>query len=305
MGTPRIAACSLAALADSFEVCAAFSQPDRPKGRGYELLPTPVKLEAQRLGIEVFQPASVRTPESIELIRGLKPDLIAVVAYGKILPQELLDIPRLGCINLHGSLLPAYRGAAPIERAVMNGEKVTGLTTMYMSAGMDEGDIISTLPIEIGADETGGELRERMSLLGGKLLVDTLTAVENGSAGRIAQDGAKATYAPMLKKEEGYIDQNRSAKLLYNQIRGLTPAPGAYCFVGGKRLKLSKVRLCGEMNGRAGSVKAEDGKLYLYCKDGALLLETVVFEGKGATDGYSFYNGKRFDKIDDFAPVGG
>lgn len=298
MGTPEFAAVSLEKLAAEFEVAAAISQPDKPKGRGYELLPTPVKVTAQKFGIPVFQPASMRAPESAELIRNLNPDVIVVVAYGKILPPDILNIPPLGCVNLHGSLLPKYRGAAPIEWAVINGEKTTGLTTMYMAAGMDDGDMIYKTETEIGENETAYELRGRLAVIGAELLAETLRDLEKGPLPRTPQNPAEATYAPMIKKELGQLDPSRPALEIHNLVRGLSPSPGVFFTVGGRRVKLLKSAHFPDLNGAPGAVALRDGTLYLFCGSGAVRLDELCPEGKKPMTGAAFYHGRRFERVD-------
>lgn len=298
MGTPEFAAVSLEKLAAEFEVAAAVSQPDKPKGRGYELLPTPVKVTAQKFGIPVFQPASMRAPESAELIRNLNPDVIVVVAYGKILPLEILNIPPLGCVNLHGSLLPKYRGAAPIEWAVINGEKTTGLTTMYMAAGMDDGDMIYKTETEIGENETAYELRGRLAVIGAELLAKTLRDLEKGPLPRTPQNPAEATYAPMIQKELGQLDPSKPASEIHNLVRGLSPSPGVFFTVGGRRVKLLKSAHFSGLNGAPGAVALKDGDLYLYCGSGAVRLDELCPEGKKPMTGAAFYHGRRFERVD-------
>ncbi|HNX15258.1 MAG TPA: methionyl-tRNA formyltransferase [Oscillospiraceae bacterium] len=298
MGTPEFAAASFEKLADEFEVAAAISQPDKPKGRGYELLPTPVKIAAQKRGIPVCQPASVRTPESAELIRGLRPDLIVVVAYGKILPVELLNIPPLGCINLHGSLLPKYRGAAPIEWAVINGEKTTGLTTMYMAAGMDDGDMIYKTETEIGENETAGQLRNRLAVIGADLLAKTLRDLQNGPLPGTPQNHAEATFAPLIKKELGKLDPTKPAPQVHNLVRGLSPSPGVFFTVGGQRIKLLKTAYIADMSGAPGTVTLKNGALYLFCGTGAVRLDELCPEGKKPMTGAAYYYGHRFEQVD-------
>lgn len=298
MGTPEFAAVSLSALAEKFEVVAAVSQPDRPRGRGYILEPTPVKTAAERLSIPVYQPESVRTPEGIALIKSFEPEVICVVAYGRILPKEVLDIPRLGCVNLHASLLPKYRGAAPIEWAVANGEEITGVTAMYMAEGMDTGDMIGSAEVAILPDETGGELRTRLAGIGAQLLCGALAEVFAGTAARTPQDDEMASFAPLLKKEMGLIDFSLPAKQVYNRIRGFTPMPGAFCFVGGKRLKVARAALVPELQGDAGQAVLSGGRLMICCGEGAVELREVVFEGRGAMTGAAFYNGKKFLRVD-------
>lgn len=239
MGTPDFAKESLQSLYEAGEnIIGVVTNPDRPQGRGMKMVASPVKQYALEKGITVYQPEKVRNnPEFLETVKSLAPDLICVVAYGKILPQKLLEIPPLGCINVHGSLLPKYRGAAPIQWAVLNGEKVTGITTMYMDAGMDTGDMILKEEVSIGEDETTGEVWDTLSKIGGKLLVKTVNLIREGKAPREKQ-GANYTMAPMLKKEMAKIDwESKTVDEIKNLIRGLNPIMGAYSFFEGKKLK--------------------------------------------------------------------
>ena len=244
MGTPDFAEESLKSLIDAqYNILAVVTNPDKPQGRGMKLVASPVKQYALLKEIPVYQPEKVRNnTEFIEEMKRLNPDVICVVAYGKILPQELLDIPKLGCINVHGSLLPKYRGAAPIQWAVLNGEKATGVTTMYMDAGMDTGDMILKEKIAIGEDETTGELWDRLSQIGGEILIKTLKLIEEGKAPRKKQ-GEDFSMAPMLKKEMAQIDwENQTAEQIHNLVRGLNPIMGSYTFLENKKLKFWKVK---------------------------------------------------------------
>ena len=221
MGTPDFAVPSLAALIDKTEVLCVVTQPDRPKGRGHKLQPPPVKIFAEENNLRVIQPLKVKAPEVVEELAELKPDLIVVVAFGQILSQKILDIPRFGCINVHASLLPKYRGAAPIEWAMINGEQVTGITTMQMNAGLDTGDILLKSEVKIPDDMILPELRERLMTVGADLLLTTLYKLQNGELEPIKQDDSLSTYAPLLKKETGLIDWKKSAREIHNLIRGL------------------------------------------------------------------------------------
>ena len=248
MGTPDFALKSLEAIYDEgYNIIGVVTNVDKPKGRGMQLIPTPVKEFALEKNIKVYQPAKVRNnPEFLGEIKNLQPDLICVVAYGKILPQELLDIPKLGCVNVHGSLLPEYRGAAPIQWAVLNGDRKTGVTTMFMNAGMDTGDIILKQETTIGEDETTGELWERLSKMGANLLVETVKQIEQGTATRTPQP-EEGTMAPMLSKEMAKIDwKNKNAREIKNLVRGLNPIMGAYSYINGKKIKLWKVQTISE-----------------------------------------------------------
>ena len=242
MGTPDFAEKSLECIYNAgYQIEAVVTNPDRPKGRGMKMIYSPVKEYALEKNIKIYQPEKVRKNEEfIEEIRNINPDVICVVAYGKILPKELLDIPKLGCINVHGSLLPKYRGAAPIQWAVINGEKVTGITTMYMDVGMDTGDMILKEKVQIGENETTGELWDRLANIGGELLVKTLKQIEEGIAPRIPQ-GEDFTLAPMLDKEMAKIDWKKSGAEIKNLVRGLNPIMGAYTYINDKKYKLWRV----------------------------------------------------------------
>lgn len=242
-GTPDFARDSLKALYEAgHNIMAVVTNPDKPKGRGMKMLMSEVKEYALEKNLKVYQPLKVRkNTEFIEEIKNMNPDIICVVAYGKILPKAILEIPKLGCINVHGSLLPKYRGAAPIQWSVLNGDKETGITTMYMDEGMDTGDMIYKEVVEIGEYETTGELWDRLSLLGGKLLVKTVADIEKGIAPRIKQEG-EFSIAPMLDREMAKIDWNeKNAEQIKNLVRGLNPFMGAYTFLNGKKIKIWKV----------------------------------------------------------------
>ena len=243
-GTPDFAEESLKAVYEAgYKIEAVVTNVDKPKGRGMKLISSPVKQFAESKGLKVLQPVKVKNNvEFLEEIKNINPDVICVVAYGKILPKDLLDIPKYGSINVHGSLLPKYRGAAPIQWAVLNGDKTTGITTMFMNEGMDTGDMILKEEVEIGDDETTGELWARLSQVGAKLLVQTLKLIESGNAPREKQ-GDDFTLAPMLNKEMAKIDwENKSAEEIKNLVRGLNPIMGAYSFIDGKKVKFWKVR---------------------------------------------------------------
>lgn len=243
MGTPDFAATSLEALIEAnYNIEAVVTNPDRPKGRGMKMLYTPVKEVAISKNIPIFQPEKIRNNDDfINIIKEINPDVICVVAYGKILPKEILDIPKYGCINVHASLLPKYRGAAPIQWAILNGDKETGVTTMYMDVGMDTGDMILTEKVQIDENETTGELWDRLAKIGGRLLVKTLKQIEQGTAPRTPQ-GNDFTMAPMLDKEMSKIDwENKTAEEIKNLVRGLNPIMGSYSYVNGKKIKLWKV----------------------------------------------------------------
>lgn len=250
MGTPDFAVESLKSLQQAGNnILAVVTNTDKPKGRGNKVVSTPVKDYALEHNIKIYQPSKIRNNvEFMEEMKKLKPDLFCVVAYGKILPEELLNIPKYGSINVHGSLLPKYRGAAPIQWAILNGDKTTGITTMFMDAGMDTGDMILKQKVEIGEDETTGELWERLSTIGGDLLVKTVDLIEKGKAPRQKQKG-EFSMAPMLNKEMAKIDwENKTAKEIKNLVRGLNPIMGAYSTINGKKIKFWKVNVIGEKN---------------------------------------------------------
>ena len=280
MGTPDFAVPSLQALLDAgHEVCAVYTQPDKPKGRGYVLTPPPVKELALARGIPVLQPATLRTAEALESLRAFHPDAIVVVAYGKLLPPDVLAVPPLGCVNVHGSLLPKYRGAAPIQWAVLNGDAVSGVTTMYMAEGLDTGDVIFAEETPIGPDETAGELFDRLAAMGASLLVRTMAAIADGAAPRTPQPADGGTYASQLSKELARVDWSRTAAELHNLVRGLNPWPVAQPTFRGRQLKLFRVSLCGKTRRAPGSVWEEGGRFFAACGAGALCLEEVEYQG--------------------------
>lgn len=258
MGTPEFAVPSLEALLRSDDqVVGVVSQPDRPKGRGHQLVAPPVKLVAGRAGIPILQPLKIRTPEFLQAISAWQPDLIAVAAYGRILHTPILRLPPMGCVNVHGSLLPKYRGAAPVQWAVINGETETGITTMLMDEGMDTGPMLLQEKLEIFPDDTAGTLASRLAELGGRLLVDTVTQLKAGTLTPKKQDDGQATLAPLLKKEDGLIDWTMNATALANRVRGLSPWPGAYSFFGEERWNIWKaVSNGGAVTNKPGTIVA-------------------------------------------------
>lgn len=311
MGTPDFAKESLETLYNAkYEILAVVTNPDRPKGRGMKMIASPVKEFALEKGIKIYQPEKVRNNEEfISEIKALKPDVICVVAYGKILPKEILEIPSKGCINVHGSLLPKYRGAAPIQWAVLNGDKKTGVTTMYMDVGMDTGDMILKQETQIGEDETTGELWERLSKIGGDLLVKTLKEIENKTAPRIKQ-GDDFTMAPMLDKSMAKIDwENKTALEIKNLVRGLNPIMGAYTFLDGKKIKFWKVDVAkdifadGDMefmkNGTVIVSDKRDG-IYIKTKDGILKVLEVQGENAKKMPIQDYLRGNQINEFDVF-----
>jgi methionyl-tRNA formyltransferase len=274
-------------------VVAVVTQPDRPKGRGQQLQLPPVKELAVKYGIPVLQPLKVRTAEAVEEIRRLSPDLIVVVAFGQILPKALLDIPRLGCINVHASLLPRYRGAAPINWCIINGEQETGITTMLMDVGLDTGDMLVKRTTPIGPFETAGELHDRLSVLGREAMTETLERLCAGTLTREPQDDALSCYAPMLKKEQGLIDWTRPAPELHNRVRGLDPWPGAYTILAGEPLKLGRTRPLDEPHNAApGTVLAADQDgVNLACGQGVLRIGELQLPGRKRLAAADFLRG--------------
>lgn len=293
MGTPEFAVPCLQSLIDeNYDVIGVFTQPDKPKGRGYILTPPPVKELALKYSIPVFQPQKMRDEQTICNLKSLNPDLIIVVAYGKILPKEILDIPPFGCINVHASLLPKYRGAGPIQWSVINGEKETGVTTMYMDVGLDNGDMIINNSIKIGENETAGELHDRVSVLGAQTLIETLNLLKKGEIIRTKQNDNIATYAPMLDKKLCEIDFSKDAQSIHNLIRGLSPWPVAVTKLNGKTLKIHR-SLCLEENVCAlpGEVVQNDGKIVVSCGNGCIEILELQLEGKKRMNSAEFLRG--------------
>ena len=289
MGTPDFAKESLEAVYNAgFEVLTVVTNPDKKQGRGMKFRSSPVKEFAERKGLKILQPEKIRKNEEfIGEIKSLNPDAICVVAYGKILPKEILDIPKYGCINVHGSLLPKYRGAAPIQWAVLNGDKETGITTMYMDEGMDTGDMILKKEVEIGEDETTGELWDRLSKIGGELLVETLKEIENGTAKREKQK-EDFTLAPMLDKNIAKIDwENKTAREIKNLVRGLNPIMGAYTFLDGKKIKFWRVDIINNEDKETkelenGTVLKADPKEGLFIKANEGIIKVLEIQGENA-----------------------
>ena len=274
MGTPDIAAtCLKKILADGFEVVGVYTQPDRPKGRGMKLVASPVKEVAVAAGIPVFQPENFRADEDVQVLRDLKPDVCAVVAYGRILPQRVLDIPTKGCINIHASLLPKYRGSAPYQWAVLDGLTETGVTAMYLCREMDAGDIIDTAVTPIGPNETAGEVLDKLAVLGAELLSKTLGRMAEGNVERTPQEHEKATFAPMLDKSMCPIDWNKTAQQVHDQVRGLHPWPVATAEIGGTKFKIHQTILVDETTEKAAGTPISLTKtgLKVACGDGKVV----------------------------------
>ena len=299
MGTPDFAVNPLHALAEAgYDVAGVITQPDKPKGRGKTMLPTPVKEEAMKHGFPVYQPVKVRDPEFLQVLEKLDPDIIVVAAFGQIIPKSILELPKYGCINIHASLLPKYRGAAPIQQAVIDGEKESGVTIMRMGTGLDTGDMISKIVVPIAKDETGGTLFDKLAEAGAKLLVETLPHIFDGTAVYEKQPEKSPTpYAGMITKQMGLINFGKSAAELERLVRGLNPWPSAFTFWNGKTLKVwesfvVKSEEAGAEKSEPGTVVKTDKKgIYVACGEDVLVLSQVQLEGKKRMDADAFLRG--------------
>lgn len=295
MGTPDFAVPPLAALVQNgYEVTAVVTQPDKPKGRGKTLLPTPVKEEAMKHDIPVYQPLKVREPEFVETLKKLEPDMIIVAAFGQIIPKTILDMPKYGCLNIHASLLPKYRGAAPIQQAVIDGEKESGVTIMQMGVGLDTGDMISQAVVPLAEDETGGSLFDKLAEEGAALLIRTIPSIVDGTAVYTKQPEESPTpYASMITKQMGLMDFSKSAEELERLVRGLNPWPSAYTFINGKTLKVWKCRVSDKQTDAApGTVFLTDKEgIHAACGKGSLILTEVQLEGKKRMETEAFLRG--------------
>lgn len=303
MGTPDFAVESLSKIYENgHKILAVVSQPDRPAGRNMKLMPTPVKAYAEEKGLKVYQPEKIRKDEELyEILKSLKPDVIVVVAFGQILPQRILDIPKFGCVNVHGSLLPKYRGAAPIQWSVINGEEITGITTMYMDAGMDTGDMIQKLEVKIDSDDTFGTLYDKMKAAGGKLIIETLEKIAEGSANRTKQP-EDFTMAPMIEKSMGNIDWNNSSIKIRNLIRGLNPMPGAFTTINGEKMKIWKAEYVegiekaeGIIPGTVIEANRKDG-LLIATGDGVLEITEIQMPNSKKMLARDYFNGHTISK---------
>ena len=292
MGTPAFACPSLQRLIErGDEILAVVTQPDRPKGRGQQLMPPPVKVMAEQHGIPVMQPPKVRVPEFIEIMKELSPDLIVVVAFGQILPKGLLDIPHYGCINVHASLLPRYRGAAPINWCIINGETETGVTTMQMDVGLDTGDMLIRTTIPIDPDEDASSLHDRLAVTGAETLAETLDLLADNKLHPEKQDDALSCYAPMLKKDDGRIDWIKGAESIRNMVRGMAPWPGAFTYLDGNTLKICHAAL-GRDSGSPGTVlRVERSGLEVACGSGSIIIEELQLEGRKRLTAAQFLSG--------------
>lgn len=292
MGTPDIASvCLKKVLADGFEVVGVYTQPDRPKGRGMKMVCSPVKEVAMAAGIPVFQPENFREEESVQQLRDLQPDICAVVAYGRILPQKVLDVPKRGCINIHASILPKYRGSAPYQWAVLDGLEETGVTAMYLTREMDAGDIIDVSRTPIGENETAGELLDRLAVLGADLLSKTLSRFAQGEVEGTAQDASQVSYAPMLDKSMSPIDWTKTAWQVHNHVRGLHPWPVATTEIQGKLFKVHATRVA-EGSGEPGQILGlTKTGLLVACCEGAVEILSLQAEGGKRMSAPDYFRG--------------
>ena len=296
MGTPDFSVNALENIVKAgHDVVGVITQPDKPKGRGGKMQYTPVKEKALELGLDVYQPQRVKETEFIEKLKEMNPDAIVVIAFGQILPKAILDMPKYGCINVHASLLPKYRGAAPIQWSVIDGEKETGVTTMYMNEGLDTGDIIDKVVVPIDKKETGGSLFDKLAIEGGKLILKTLIELENGTAVRTQQDDSKSNYAGMINKQLGKIDFNKSANEIERLIRGLNPWPSAYTKMDGKTLKIWDADVDDSENDSAPGTITEVGKDFIRVATGkgSLKILELQLEGKKRMKTRDFLNGAK------------
>ena len=303
MGTPDFALPTLKALCEKgYEIVGAVTQPDKPKGRGYALTPPPVKSYALEKGFEVYQPNTLRDEAFAELLKSLDPELIVVVAYGKILPQNVLDYPKYKCVNVHGSLLPEYRGAAPMQRAIIDGKKVTGITTMLMAAGLDTGDMLLKAEVEIGENDNFEDIHDRLAECGAKLLMETVEGLEKGEIVPEKQDDSLSTYAAKIEKSDCLLDFSKDAKVLHDLIRGLSPIPLAFTHTpDGKLLKVvaSRVFDAEKVSDKpCGTVISVGEDIKVVCGKGILSFLTVVPEGKGRMSAADFVRGRKISEGD-------
>lgn len=299
MGTPEFAVPSLKKLIDNnYDVCAVFTKPDKPQGRKMIITPPPVKVFAEEHGIDVYQPEKVKSEDTINLIQSLNPDIIIVVAYGKILPKQIIDMPKYGCINVHGSLLPKYRGAAPIQWSIINGDTVTGVTTMYMNEGLDTGDILLQSKLYIEENETSDELKVRMADVGADLLIKTLEELKAGNLKPIPQNSEEATFSPPLDKLNGEIDWHADAQVIHNTIRGCNSWPIAHTRLRGKLFKIYKSKISTVRSSYPGKIVSTSPLIVGCGNNTSLELIEVQIEGKKRMDASDFARGFRLsDKV--------
>lgn len=300
MGTPDFALFSLKSLVEyskqsDIEICGVITQPDKPKGRGYAMMPPPVKQYALEAGLDVYQPETLKDEAFFELLSTLSPDLIAVVAYGKILPKSVIDYPKYGCINVHGSLLPEYRGAAPMQRAIIDGKEKTGITIMYMAEGLDTGDMLLSRELIINENDNFENIHNGLGMLGAEMLVEIIPMLQSGAAVRVPQDDSLSSYAKKITKEDCLVDFSKDAQTVHNLIRGLSPVPLSFTHTSnGKLLKLieSKIADRETPHERIGEVLSLDGKIEVACAKGSLYIERVLPEGKSRMSAADFIRGR-------------
>ena len=300
MGTPDFALFSLKALVEyssksDVEICGVITQPDKPKGRGYALLPPPVKAYALEVGLSVYQPETLKDDNFTKLLESLSPDLIIVVAYGKILPKNVIDFPKYGCINVHGSLLPEYRGAAPMQRAIIDGKEKTGITIMYMAEGLDTGDMLLRRELTIKENDNFEDIHDGLGALGAEMIVEIIPMLENQTATREAQDDSLSTYAKKITKEDCLIDFSQNAKTVHNQIRGLSPIPLSFTHLpNGKLLKVIEARISDvdSPHERCGEILSLDSGIEIACGTGSILILRVLPEGKTRMSATDFIRGR-------------
>lgn len=294
MGTPDFAVpCLQALIDDNNDVCAVFTQPDKPKGRKYILTPPPVKELALKHHLPVYQPITLKDGSALKILQDLNPELILVVAYGKILPKEIIELPQYGCINIHASLLPKYRGASPIQQAILHGEKTTGVTAMYMDIGLDTGDMLLKTEVDIDENETADELHDRLSTEGAKLIVEVVHAAAEGTLVRTPQNDAMSTYAPLLTREMSAIDFTKSAVEIHNQVRGLNSWPSAVTTLEGKKLKIHRTRLA-KGEGQPGTILSLN-PFVVACGSGAIEITELQPEGKKKMTAQDYLRGHKPD----------
>ncbi len=293
MGTPDFSVPCLERLVlDGHNVSAVFTQPDKPKGRGHHLMPPPVKETALKYNIPVYQPEKLKNSDAFEILTNLNPDIIIVVAYGQILPKLILDIPKYGCVNIHASLLPKYRGAAPIQWCVLDGEKKSGVTSMQMDVGLDTGDMLLKAETQIGENETAEELHDKLSVLGAQIMSDTIKGLEKGEIEPQKQDDSLSNYAPMLSKELCPINWNLTAREVHNKVRGLFSWPSATATLDDKLFKIHKTQLVGKTDGKPGQIVKSDKSLIVACGDGnGVEIITLQVQGKKAMNSADYLRG--------------
>ena len=301
MGTPDFALFSLKALVEysqtnkSVEICGVITQPDKPKGRGYTLLPPPVKVFALEAGLPVYQPETLKDEAFSKLLTTLSPDLIAVVAYGKILPKSVIDFPRYGCINVHGSLLPEYRGAAPMQRAIIDGKKKTGITIMYMAEGLDTGDMLLRRELEIGENDNFEAIHDGLGMLGADMLTEIIPMLESETVTRIPQDDSLSSYAKKITKDDCLIDFSKDAQTIHNTVRGLSPVPLSFTHLpNGRLLKIVESRISDTETNHSvvGEVLSLDNGIEVSCAKGSILFTRVLPEGKNRMNAVDFIRGR-------------